>query len=107
MYSDDMKHFQDRFFMAISLTGTAYAKICGIKIGQEYKCTYLFRKFWSQGHFLMGNELYVYREDDLSQEEIYLKKLLVAFSIELGYVWGVIPQGESSKRQLNGLLKLV
>lgn len=53
----------------------------------------------------MGNELYVYREDDLSQEEIYLKKLLVAFSIELGNVWGVIPQGESSKRRLKWLIE--
>lgn len=41
-----------------------------------------------QSHFLMGNALYVYKEEDLSQEELYQKKWLVSFIKDLGYLEG-------------------
>lgn len=98
MYYDGIKHFQDRFFFVTPLTEIAHANICIIKANLKYKLTDLFFTLWSQCHFLMGNGSYIYKEEDLSQNELYLKKQLVAFSKELGYVKGIVPQDESSRR---------
>lgn len=54
--------------------------------------------FLSQGHFLMRNWSYVYKEDDFSQEEFYLKKRLVTLFKELGYVEGIILQDETLRK---------
>lgn len=65
--------------------------ICNIGYGKEGKCIELFPKYWNKGHFLMGNMLYVYEEDVLSQEELYMNKQLMNFVKDLGYPKGVIP----------------
>lgn len=42
--------------------------VCAIETDLDYKFMDLFPMFWCSGHFLMGNEYYVYKEDD--EEEI-------------------------------------
>lgn len=46
------------------------------------------------------NESYVNKEDDISQEEVYLKRQSVSFYKELGYVGGVIPSDGVSRKRL-------
>lgn len=53
----------------------------------------------------MGNESYVYKEDDLSQKELYLKKQLVTFFKELSYVGGAILWDGSSRKRSKWLIK--
>lgn len=65
----------------------------------------LFHNFWNQHHFLTRNMSYVYKEDDLSYEELHLKKHLVMFFKELGYVSGVLHLNESSRKRLKFLIK--
>lgn len=47
----------------------------GSEIGD--KCTILFLNYWNKVYFLMGSELYVYKEDDLTQGDLYMKRSLV------------------------------
>lgn len=62
------------------------------------KCTNLFPKYWNNGHFLMGNKLYIYKKDDLSQDYLYLNKWMVDFVKDLGYLGGVTPRYEASQK---------
>lgn len=71
----------------------------------ENRCIRLFCKFWNQGDFLTGNGLYVYKENDLSPKELYLKKRLTTFIKELGYVRGVVPRDEISNKRLKRLIQ--
>lgn len=48
----------------------------------------LLPMFWSQNHFLTGSRAYVYLLDDLSQEDAYLKNMLVVFQEGLGFSYG-------------------
>lgn len=48
----------------------------------------------------MENELYVYKEDGLSQENLYLKKRLVGFVKKLGYPLGCYSSGQSFTKAL-------
>lgn len=53
----------------------------------------------------MGNGLYVYKDDDLSQEDMYLNKCLMGFVKELGDLGGVTSQNEASLKRLKWLIK--
>lgn len=55
----------------------------------------------------MRNKLYVHKRDILSQENIYRTKRLPGFVKELGYVGGVTPQDEASRRRWRGLTKIL
>lgn len=52
----------------------------------------------------MGNRLQVYKEEDLSQEELCVKKRLSSFVKDLGYLGGSIPQDEVDKKCLKCLI---
>lgn len=65
----------------------------------------LFSKYWNKCHFLKGNGLYVYKEDDLSQEEIYLIRRRTAFVKELGYVGDTTPWDKASQKRLKWIIK--
>lgn len=66
VYSGGVKNFKYQFFLINPFNEEGHAKIYDIETEPEYLCTNLFHKFRSQGHFLTGNEFYVYKEDDLS-----------------------------------------
>lgn len=55
------------------------------------------RKVLESKSLLVGNESYIYKEYDLTQEEFYLKRRLVVFIKELGYAGCVTPHDETSK----------
>lgn len=44
----------------------------------------------------MGNGSYVYKEGDMSHEELYLKKRLVTFVKELSHAYGFYSGDETS-----------
>lgn len=48
---------------------------------------------------------YVYKEDDMSWEELYLKKWFLTYFNVLGYVEGVILQDEASRKILKRLIE--
>lgn len=79
--------------------------MCTIGIGVDETCTGLFHKDLNKGHFLMGNGLYVYKEDEFSQEEFYLYIRMGTFIKELGYYADVTPQDETSHKCLERLIK--
>lgn len=95
-----MNHFKDKFFLVTPLHEDSHAKIFVIETELEYRCMNLFCKFLSHGHFLMGNKLYVYKEVDLSQEDLYLKKQLFIFFKELGFL-----QDEASRKLSKRIIK--
>lgn len=64
-----------------------------------YQCSNIFSKFWQQSHLLSKSKSHVYRMNDLSQEDIFLKRQVVSFSDALGYARGVIPHDVGSKNQ--------
>lgn len=75
-------------FFVTRLNKDAHAKVSSIGTEIKNRYTGLFWKFWNQCHFLLESELYVYKESDMSHKELYLKKQLVIFFKELGYVGG-------------------
>lgn len=54
----------------------------------------LFSKYWSENHLLMGNGVYVYKEEYLSTKDLYQKKRPMNFINDLGYLGGRIPKDE-------------
>lgn len=48
----------------------------------------------------MGNNMYVYQENDITTEALYLKKKLVAFIKDLGYFRGGTPVEEFEKKRV-------
>lgn len=74
MFPDSLKHFENWFFLVVPLHKEARATMCTIWNSMGDRRTDLFHKYWNKGHFLKGNGSYVYKEDDLSHEEFYLKK---------------------------------
>lgn len=75
-----MKHFEDWFFLVAPLHKEAHTIICTIETGTKDMCIDLFYKYWNKGHFLTRKRSYFYKESDLSQEELYLKKRLSPLS---------------------------
>lgn len=53
----------------------------------------------------MGNGPYIYKEGDLSKDELYLRKQLVTFVKGLDHFGGVIPSDETSKKRLKWHVK--
>lgn len=53
----------------------------------------------------MGNGLYVYKENDLYQEKLYLKKQGVSSIKELDHAEGVNPRDEASHKLLKHFTK--
>lgn len=78
--------------------------ILGLRFHDDW-CKYdiLFSKYRNKYHILMGNKLYVNKEDDMLQEDLYLKKQLVGFVKELCYIKGVTPQDEDLWKLLKRL----
>lgn len=69
-------------------------------------CANLFSRYWNEGHFLLGNHLFMYNEKDLSNEAWYQKGQLVKFISNLGYVGGVTPVAEIDKKRLKCLIDI-
>lgn len=68
--------------------------VCVVGDEVEEKYVELFPKYWNVSHFLMGNEVYIYKGQDLSHKELYSKKRLTNFVKDMGYLGGVTPQDE-------------
>lgn len=87
VYSEIVKSTSRTSTTLISpFTKVAHANTCNIDSKSPYQCSDKFSKFWRESHFLADNGFYVYRLYDLSQEEFYIKRKLVAFLEDLGYV---------------------
>lgn len=61
------------------------------KFWSPYKFLDIFSKFLGQSHFLEESGSYVYKMDDLTQEDIFLKRQRVSLYKALGYARGVTP----------------
>ena len=87
-----------RYYLVIPFTEVAHPSICEIHFGTPSECSDKFLKFWRQNHFLVKVGTYVYLADDLSQEETYLKRKLVAFWKNLGFVDDIVPPKTSLRK---------
>lgn len=97
-YFDSVKHFKDIYFLVIHLKKKAHVKICKIEHMPSYVSANLFCKFWSQSHLLTWNESYVYKEDDIYQEDVFLKRKMVDFYKEVSYVGYTVPPNVASDK---------
>lgn len=100
-----MKYFKNGFFLIASLHKEAHAIVCTIGTRKKNTCTDLFYTYLNKGHFLTENGSYVYKESDLYQYELYLKKNMPTFIKELGYIGGVITNDKNSKKHLKWLIE--
>lgn len=66
-----LRYLKNQLFTVIPLRPKAQATIYAIEDGAGGNCTNLFPKYMNEGHFPMENELYVHKENDLSQEYKY------------------------------------
>lgn len=65
-----------------------HATVCIIGYIVDGRCVELFNKCWTVSHFLMGNNVYVYKDEDLITDELYQNKLLMSFIRDLGCFGG-------------------
>lgn len=72
--SDSVKNFKALYFFITPINEEKHGKIREIGPRPSDEFTNFFRKFWSHNHFLTGKKSYVYKEDDISQEKVYLKR---------------------------------
>lgn len=100
MFLESLEHFENRFFLDVPLHKEVRAMVCTLSTGMEDICISLFHKYVNKGHFLTENELYAYKEDDLSQKKLYLNKRMVTSVKELGHARGVTPQNKASRKCL-------
>lgn len=56
--------------------------------------------------FLIGNEVYVYKDNDLTIEDLYQKKRLMSFFIDLGYFRGGTPTEETDQKCLQRIINV-
>lgn len=68
------------------------------------KCVELFPKYWTESHLLMGNRVYVYKEEYISSENLYQKKQMMNFINDLGYFGGGVPSEEADQKHLKCLI---
>lgn len=106
MFSLNLKHFENRFFLEVALLKEAHAIIYTIGTMMKDRCTIIFHKYYNICHFLVGNGLDVYEECNLFQEELYLKKRLFSFVKELTHVGSVTPHNEASKKRLKLFIEI-
>lgn len=85
--------FEARFFLVSPLHPQTHATVCAIGYKVGGRCTNLFPKYWIEVHFLIGNGLYIYKGDNISQEDLYLKKQMIGFVKDPGYAMGCCSSG--------------
>lgn len=77
-----MNHFKNHLFLATPINKEAHTIICYIDPKSPYQSSNIISKF------LSNFESYIYRKDDSSQEDVFLKKQLVSFFEDLDYFRG-------------------
>lgn len=105
MFLESLKHFKKWFFLVVPFHKEAHATMCNVGTGVEDRCISQFPKYLNKCHFLMGNGLYVYKTGNISQEELYLKRIIVNFVKELGYVRVSLLKMRLLRNVSNGLVK--
>lgn len=70
----------------------------------EGRCDPVFPRCWLEGQFLLENDTYIYKDEDLSQEYLYQKIMLVGSIISLSHLGGGIPSEEADKKFLRFLI---
>lgn len=75
----ELTSFVEWFFLVTPLHSLAHAIVYGVRLEVEGKCKPLFSHFWSEKHFLIENDTYVYKEEDFSDKDSYQKNILVGF----------------------------
>lgn len=74
IYSKSMKNVNNHFYLVSLLTENAYANICCLGLNSPFNCLNVFHKYWTQSHYLAGFVSYTYKKEEISLEELYLKK---------------------------------
>lgn len=64
----ELPYFLGRFFLVTLVNPVAHVTNYGVGSGVEGRCTNLFLKYWIDGYFLLGSNLFTYNEKELSEE---------------------------------------
>lgn len=67
----ELQPFEDWFFLVTPIHLEAHAIICVVEDIMEGRCIELFLMYRIESHLLMGNNVYVYKEEGISDEDIY------------------------------------
>lgn len=103
-FSENLQHFKDQLFLITLIHPEAHVTVYTIGNEVDGKCTELFLKYWTERHFLMGNEVYVYKEKDLFEEDTYQKKRLISLVKDLSYIGRGIPYNQDDRKHLKFLI---
>lgn len=99
VYSYSEMNFKDWYYLVTYLTKVDHVSMNDIQLGVPSKYMDMFPKFRPHIHFLVEVGSYVYLIDNLSKEETYLKRKLVAFQESLCLDYGVVPYREELKKK--------
>lgn len=67
----ELHPFAYQLFVVSSIHPKAHTAVCAVRNGVEGKCAELFSKYYTKSHFLIGNEMYVYIEENILIEYLY------------------------------------
>lgn len=72
--------------------------VCIIGTIVDGRYTELFPNYWTKNHFLLGNGVYVYKDEDLTTEDLYHTKWMMSFIIDLVYIGNDVPLDEVGQK---------
>lgn len=90
-----MKHLKDQFFLATPINEDGMQRFVPLRLNQNVDSCVYFVSFGARGLFLTGNGSYIYKENNPSREDLYLKKWLIIYFKELGYAESFVRQHEA------------
>lgn len=93
-----MKNFKNWYYLVIPLTKVAHANFCNIYFKHPYQCSDKFSDFWRHNYFSKNDGSYIYKLDDFTHEETYMKRKPIAFFEYLGYVDNVFLFGDAPRK---------
>lgn len=102
----ELPPFEDQFFLVTPASPKAHVIICNVVNGEDGRCVNLFLKYWTNDHFLLGNNFFAYSEKDLSEEARYHRGWLTKFINNLGYLEGYTLVMKVDKKRLKILIDI-
>lgn len=103
----ELQPFEDRLFMVVPIDSEVHVTVCVVRDRVRRRCDKLFPKYRIESRFLMRNNLYVYKGDNLFDEARYQKKRLMNFINNIRYFRGGTPWKRFKRNAYDALLTSV
>lgn len=70
-FLEGLHQCEDMSFLVTPISPESHERVYDVGNGVGAKCVELFPKCWTERHLLIGNKVYVYKEEDLYEENLY------------------------------------